>query len=333
MPGDITAPAPLVSVIIPTFHRPRLLLRAVASVLNQTLREIEAIVVLDGVNPETAQALDSIVDLRLRTIVLPQPVGCAGARNAGVSQARGDWVAFLDDDDEWFPRKLEIQIQTARQSRATFPIVACRLIARSERGDLVWPLRTPTLDEPISDYLFCQSGLRGGEGLILPSAILTARELLTRVPFRAELPRHNDVDWLLRASAVAGAQVKFVPESDPLAVWHIETNRPRISNTADWRYSLDWIRRNRAMVTPRAYASFVLIWASSTAARGRHWKAFWILPREAFALGNPRTADLLAHLIIWLVPSNVRNAVSVFLGGRSNHLIRAGKRSTNGAGR
>src|ERR1700722_2177113 len=178
LPGDITAPAPLVSVIIPTFHRPRLLLRAVASVLNQTLREIETIVVLDGADPETAQALDSIGDLRLRIIVLPQPVGCAGARNAGVREARGHWVAFLDDDDEWFPRKLETQIQTARQSPATFPIVACRLIARSEQGDLVWPLPTPELDEPISDYLFCQSGLRGGEGLILPSAILTARELL-----------------------------------------------------------------------------------------------------------------------------------------------------------
>jgi glycosyltransferase involved in cell wall biosynthesis len=321
-------------VIIPTFHRPRLLLRAVESVLNQTLREIEAIVVIDGEDPETTKALDSIGDLRLRAMTLPPGVGCAGARNAGVGEARGDWVAFLDDDDEWLPRKLEIQIQTARQSAATFPIVACRLIARSEQGDLVWPLRTPAMDEPISDYLFCQSGLRGGEGLILPSAILTTRDLLRRVPFRAELPRHNDVDWLLRASAVAGVRVKFVPSSEPLAVWHIETNRPRISNTADWQYSLDWIRRNRAVVTPRAYASFVLIWASSTAARGRRWKAFWILPREAFALGKPRAVDLLAHLIIWLVPHNVRSSLSVFLAGRgANKAIRAGNGSTNGTGR
>jgi len=319
-------PAPLVSVIIPTLHRPKLLLRAVESVLSQTLRDIEAIVVVDGEDPETTKALDSIHDLRLRAVVLAQGVGCAGARNAGVNEARGDWIAFLDDDDEWLPRKLEVQIETARQSSAAFPIVACRFIARSEQGDLVWPLRTPALDEPISDYLFCQSGLRGGEGLILPSAILTARELLTRVPFQAGLARHNDVDWLLRANAVAGVEVKFVPDREPLAIWHIETSRPRISNTADWQYSLDWIRRNRAMVTPRAYASFVLIWASSTAARGRRWKAFWILPKEAFALGTPRAVDLLAHLIIWLVPPGVRTSVSVFLA-------RPGSNKANGAGR
>jgi GT2 family glycosyltransferase len=130
---------------------------------------------------------------------------------------------------------------------------------------------------------------------------------------------------LLRAGAVAGVQVRFVPDSEPLAVWHIETDRPRISNTTDWRYSLDWIRQNRALVTPRAYASFVLIWASSTAARGRAWKACWILPREAFALGSPRTADLLAHLMIWLIPQNVRSSLSVFLAGRgSKRWIRAG---------
>jgi glycosyltransferase involved in cell wall biosynthesis len=305
--------AQLISVIIPTFHRSDLLPRAVRSVLNQTFREIEVIVVVDGEDPETMQAVRSLSDPRLRAVTLTPPGGCSAARNAGVHEARGDWIAFLDDDDEWFPRKLEIQIQTAMECRDDFPIVACRLIARSEQGDLIWPLRTFADGQPISDYLFCQSGIRGGEGLILPSAILTRKELLTRVPFRADLPRHNDIDWLLRASRVEGAQVTFVPDAQPLAIWNMETNRPRISNTSDWRYSLDWIRRNRALVTPRAYASFVLIWASSTAARGHCWSAFWMLPREAFALGQPRAVDFLAHLIIWLVPPKLRSAFSVRL--------------------
>ncbi len=123
------------------------------------------------------------------------------------------------------------------------------------------------IDEPISEYLFCQSGLRGGDGLVLPSTVLTTKDLLLQVPFRADLPRHNDVDWLLRATAVEGAKVLFVSDPEPLVIWNIETNRPRISNTGDWRYSLGWMQENRRLVTPVAYASFLLIWASSTAAR------------------------------------------------------------------
>ncbi len=306
-------PAPLVSVIIPTIHRPHLLLRAIQGVLRQTLRDIETIVVVDGHDPETLEALGSIGDPRMRVMTLAPGVGSAGARNAGVGEAQGRWIAFLDDDDEWLPPKLEIQMQTARRSSDRFPIISCRLIARGDEGDLVWPRRTPATNEPMSEYLFCQSGIRGGDGLVLPSTILTTKELLLRVPFRTELPRHNDVDWLLRATAIEGVKVAFVPDTEPLAIWHIESHRARISNTADWRYSLGWIEDNRGLVTPRAYASFVCIWASSTAARGRCWKAFWILPWEAFAHGKPRVIDLLAHLVIWLVPQKVRGRLSLLL--------------------
>ena len=311
-------PVPLVSVIIPTFQRPRLLLGAVRSVLDQTLGDLECIVVVDGHEPDTTQAFDSVLDARLRLITLSPGVGSAGARNAGVGEARGRWIAFLDDDDQWLPQKLEIQLRTAKQTPGPYPIVSCRLIARSEEGDLVWPLRAPSTDEPMSHYLFCQSGLRGGEGLILPSTILTTKDLLVRVPFRTELPRHNDVDWLLRAAALEGVQVAFVAEPEPLVVWNIETNRARISNTFDWRYSVRWIRESRTLVTPRAYASFLLIWASATAARGRCWRAFWLLPWEALRRGKPAAIDLLAHGIIWLTPRSVRSRVSVLLSARTS---------------
>jgi len=306
---------PLVSVIIPTAHRPHLVLRAIRSVLDQTVSEIEAITVVDGPDSETLQALASIGDPRLRVKVLPTRVGASGARNAGVGEARGRWIAFLDDDDEWFPRKLAIQLQTAEQCRCPHPIVSCRFLARGDEGDLVWPRRTPAAGESVAEYLFRQHGLRAGGGILLPSTFLTTTELALRVPFDESVPRHNDVDWLLRAAATAGVKIVFVPETKPLVVWHMETNRPRIGNTDDWRYSLGWIRARRHLTTPRAYASFVLTSTSSTAARGRHWKAFWLLPWEAFAHGKPRPIDLLAHLTIWLVSPKLRVRVSAFLDG------------------
>ena len=304
---------PLVSVVIPTIHRPQLVLRALDGVFGQTLREIEVIVVVDGHDPETLQALGSVGDPRLRVKALPTGVGCAGARNAGVVEARGRWIAFLDDDDEWFPRKLEIQLQTAEQCPYPHPIVSCRLIARSAEGDLIWPRRIPAIDEPISEYLFCQSGARGGDGLILSPTVLTTKDLLLRVPYRQDLPRHQDVDWVLRATAVEGVKPVFVAYPEPLYIWHMDTNRPRISNTSDWRYSLDWIEANRGLVTPRAYASFLMIWVSSTAAWGRCWRAFWLLPWKACAKGQPRAVDFLAHFLIWFVPRRIRSRLSVFL--------------------
>ena len=151
---------------------------------------------------------------------------------------------------------------------------------------------------------------------MLPSTLLTTRELMLQVPFRADLPRHNDVDWLLRSTGVPGTSVVFVAQPEPQAVWHIETNRARISNTSDWRYSLAWIDQSRDLVTPRAYSSFLLIWASATAARGRVWHAFWLLPWRALRKGKPRTVDFLAHLTIWLVPRSIRSSISIFLDKR-----------------
>jgi glycosyltransferase involved in cell wall biosynthesis len=303
----------LVSVVIPSYRRPQLVLRAVQSVLSQTLRDIEVIVVVDGDDPQALQALASIDDPRFRVKSLTRSIGAAGARNVGVNEARGHWIAFLDDDDEWLPHKVERQLQTAERCPSSQPIVSCRFLAHSEEGDSVWPRRTPARGEPISEYLFCQNGIRGGDGMVLPSTVLTTRELLLRVPFRADLPRHNDIDWVLRAAAVAGVEIVFVPDLEPMAIWHIESHRTRISSSSDWRYSLGWIDQNRSLVTPRAYASFLLIWVSGTAARGRNWKAFWILPWDALAKGKPRAIDFLAHLVIWLVPSKLRRSISVMV--------------------
>src|SRR6266852_6269448 len=104
-------PEPLVSVVIPTFNRPHLVTRAVRSALSQTLGVIEVIVVVDGPDEATLQVVRQINDSRLIIKVLPANVGIGGVLNAGVNEAQAKWVAFLADDDEWFPQKLELQLQ------------------------------------------------------------------------------------------------------------------------------------------------------------------------------------------------------------------------------
>jgi len=301
---------PLVSVVIPTKNRPQLVVRAVRSVLAQTLEAIETIVVIDGPDKTTEHNLGQLDDPRVRIVLSPISLGVASARNAGVEQARADWVAFLDDDDEWLPQKLELQLQAAQKSTHSYPIIACRLIARSENVDLVWPYRFPKPEEILSEYLFCQSSLFTGEGIVIPSVIFTKKELLEMVPFTNGMQRKEDIDWLLRASGTEGAHVEFVSTLAPLAVWNIEENRRRLSNTPDWLYSLSWGQANRCLFTPRAYASFVLTWVSSSAARQRDWRAFYLLISEARRRGKLSLKDLLAHLIIWLIPQKVRRRLT-----------------------
>ncbi|MBI1854242.1 MAG: glycosyltransferase [Planctomycetes bacterium] len=103
---------PRVSVVIPTWNREQLVLRAVRSALAQTYRNIEVIVVDDGSTDGTFGALKEVASTDPRLLVVPsEHTGLpAAARNRGIDVARGRYVAFLDSDDEWLPGKLETQV-------------------------------------------------------------------------------------------------------------------------------------------------------------------------------------------------------------------------------
>ena len=97
---------PDISVIIPTYDRAHTLPQAIASVLNQTLKPREVIVVDDGSTDNTKEVLSHYPGI---IIIDQKNNGVSSARNAGIEQANGEWLAFLDSDDEWLPVKLEKQ--------------------------------------------------------------------------------------------------------------------------------------------------------------------------------------------------------------------------------
>lgn len=103
--------SPLVSVIIPTYNRAHLLLRAVQSVLNQTYSHFELIIVDDASTDNTAQVTGEISDPRVRYVRHEYNQGGAAARNTGIDLAQGKYIAFLDSDDLWLERKLEKQVE------------------------------------------------------------------------------------------------------------------------------------------------------------------------------------------------------------------------------
>lgn len=310
-------PEPRVSVVIPTRDRPTLVVRAVRSALAQTVREIEVIVVLDGPDERAAAALGRVADERLRVETLPIRRGIGAARNAGVRLARGHWLGFLDDDDEWVPGKLAAQLAVAETSPDAHPIVACRVVARDGSGEeRVWPRRLPTGREPLAEYLFARRTPFWGEALVQTSTLLSDRELAAAVPFDERLPKHEDLDWLLRAGRFPGAALAFVPSEEPLTIWHVEPDRQRASTVPDWRASLAWIRSVRHLVSRRAYAGFCLGWLGADAARERSFEGLWRLPWEAVRRGRPRAMDVLVFLAGWALPIRLRERAGRRLPGR-----------------
>ncbi|MDJ0677702.1 MAG: glycosyltransferase family 2 protein [Calothrix sp. MO_167.B42] len=302
---------PLVSVVIPTYRRAILVQRAVESALKQTLNQIEVIVVIDGSHEETRRKLATINDFRLKVIELPVNQGSRAARNAGINAASAKWVAFLDDDDEWMPHKLELQFEAAKNSLYEFPIISSFVLAWAPQGDIIWPRRLPKQSEPLSEYLFVRNTLFQGEGLIHTSTIFTAKELLQKVNFDTTLQRHDDWDWLLRVSQQEGVGIEFVQQV--LSVWNLGEARPSLSRSKNWRFSFNWIQGKRNLVTPRAYSSFILAEVSARAALAKEWQAFLLLLWEAVRFGKPQPKDIFLYFAMWLITPQTRNWLRNFL--------------------
>ena len=315
---------PEISVIIPTHHRPHLVTTAVESVLQQTVSNLELLVVMDGPDLATQQSLAAITDPRLHVLSLPEHQGAAEARNQGIRKSRGKWIAFLDDDDTWLPKKLEMQLQTAQAATTRYPIVTCRVLARSKQADHIWPRRCPTSGESIGEYLFCRSTFFSGEGTIQTSTWFVPKELLTLHPFESKLRAMEDLEWLLRVTQDPDVQVLFVSTHEPLAVWNIETGRERLSDSVRWDFQFTWARTHRALLTRRAYAGLLLTWAGYSAARDQAWSALFKLPAEAYRGGTPSLQELVTYGGYWLIPSQLAGKLAGWFASLHRHWTRAG---------
>ncbi len=114
---------PLISVVIPTYNRAALLVPAIQSALAQTYPHIEILVIDDGSTDETHEAVKDLIERtssqggaakQIRYIYQTNQ-GQSSARNRGIAEAQGDWIAFLDSDDVWLPIKLELQVRALKQ--------------------------------------------------------------------------------------------------------------------------------------------------------------------------------------------------------------------------
>jgi len=109
---------PLVSVVITTYRRAALVQRAIHDVLNQTVQDLEVIVVDDASPDETERSVKGVGDPRVRYVRHEQNKGPSASRNTGIGVAQGEYIAFLDDDDGWREDKLERQLLAIKDKDA-----------------------------------------------------------------------------------------------------------------------------------------------------------------------------------------------------------------------
>ena len=160
-----------VSVVIPTRDRWALLSsHALRSALGQEDVDLEVIVVDDGSRDGTSGHIARLDDDRIRLVRHDTPRGPAAARNAGIAAAGGDWIAFLDDDDLWSPRKLRTQLDAARDADWCY----CAAVVVDDRLELVDAL-------PLADAGSLVSALRRGNVVGAgSSSVIVRTEVLRR---------------------------------------------------------------------------------------------------------------------------------------------------------
>ncbi|WP_163195543.1 glycosyltransferase family 2 protein [Clostridium thermarum] len=180
-----------VSVIIPTYNRDKTIERAIKSVLNQTYNNIEIIVVDDNSSDKTCDIVNSIDDDRIKYIKLNSNMGACYARNVGIKQASGNYIAFQDSDDSWHKDKLEKQIKYLKDNG--FDVVSCVLLQIYENGKTN-KFPSIRLDKiKLSKYIY-----RGN--IYSTITILGKKGCFENIMFDERLPRFQDWDLMIRMS-------------------------------------------------------------------------------------------------------------------------------------
>ena len=117
-----------ISVIIPTFNRGNLIRNSIKSVLNQTYKNLEVIVVDDGSTDNTKDVVDKLEDERIKYIKLEENKGGSNARNIGIQNSIGKYISFQDSDDIYYPDKLEMQFKNIIYKKSNFDFCKIKVI-------------------------------------------------------------------------------------------------------------------------------------------------------------------------------------------------------------
>lgn len=209
----------MVSAIIPTYNRGRVLCEAIESVLQQTYQNMEVIVVDDGSTDDTQERLRQFGD-RIR-VVTQRNGGPASARNHGITLAMGELIAFLDSDDLWLPTKIERQVNLLERLGPSISCCLCNITMQWRTGDRT-SFDIASLDPPIDEGIWLNvDEILVTRFVLFNQGIMIRRKVLERSGgFDESLWLLEDTDLSLRLSL----EGPWAFIRDPLVVWRESSN-------------------------------------------------------------------------------------------------------------
>lgn len=231
----------LISVVIPAFNRADTIRKCVESVLSQTYKNIEVIVVDDGSLDNTADLVDSMEDSRIRKCIrLDSNKGACYARNKGAAVAEGNYIAFQDSDDIWKPEKLEKQLAYLKKKKADMVFCGMKRVNQFKNKSWYFPLYTINESKNMKRQILA-------ENCVSTQCILIKKDAFKKVLFDPSIKKFQDWDFSIRASE----KIKMVYLSEELVIAPVQENSlsrivPRIEslNVLYEKYSEDILNDN-----------------------------------------------------------------------------------------
>jgi glycosyltransferase involved in cell wall biosynthesis len=280
----------LVSVILPTFNRAATLPRAIMSVLDQSYRNLELLIVDDGSRDNTAEIVERIGDPRIRYIPLEVNGGASSARNVGLRLAKGEFIAFQDSDDEWLAGKLARQVQAARHAgEGAVTVFHPKILYGRDDAGLYGPHRVcllPIIEDQAEATI---KQLIHSQNLISTQTLLITREAFERAGF-FDVHLVNSEDWAFGIELFYNSKVVFIDE--PLVMSYLQND------------SISMLRRRGAKAQLRIVKRLSKKPDVSRQVIGGHLgRLGWSVAK----LGNPRRGRLLLLKSLTLQPTDWRN--------------------------
>lgn len=195
---------PLVSVIIPTYNKAQYLKKAVESVLNQTYKKIEVIVIDDGSTDNTAEIVKSFNDPRI-IYFWKENKGPAVARNTGIKKAKGKYIVFLDSDDLWLKEKLETQIDFMEKN-SEIGLLGTGCYEMTDKGKVIGKKIFPTSNEILQKDLIKYNPF-------IQSSIMTRKEIFDKVGLWYDEKFRESEDYDLWLRIAGNYKIANLPEA------------------------------------------------------------------------------------------------------------------------
>jgi|SaaInlStandDraft_3_1057020.scaffolds.fasta_scaffold47189_2 glycosyltransferase involved in cell wall biosynthesis len=228
---------PIVSVVIPTYNRECTILRSIYSVLRQDYKNIEIIIIDDCSNDNTLEVINTINDSRLRVIPLKNNCGPSHARNIGINASNGEFLAFLDSDDEWLPFFIRESLSVINKASSAATYTKYQI----NDGEIFPRYKELANFNSSTDKL---TFLLFGNIIALPTLMFRRSVLVNFNGFDESLSAYEDYDLLLRVLH-SGKNIAFL---DKVALIVHRTEGGVNSNNKNIFTSLNRIREKNSLI-------------------------------------------------------------------------------------